>query len=415
MDFRFVHAADLHLGSPFRGLVVEERLRALVEDATFRAFERIVSLCLSERAAFLVLAGDLFDSKDRSVRARVELAQQLFRLDQAGIPTFIVHGNHDPLLGFAPGTGLPPSVHVFGAAHEEVEVRQDGVLLARVQGISYPREEVTENLSLQFGRKGPQFTVGLLHANLAGGASSEHKNYAPCTLSDLEAAGLDYWALGHVHTRSVQALSTGAQVVYPGNPQGRHVNEPGPRGCAVVDVRDGRAKARFVDLEEVRWHRLEVDVSDADAVEAVASQVLEGLRESAQVQDPKAHAARVTLVGRTPVHKELSAPEEVESLEALLRRQAAALTPPWALESLRVETKGPVDWDAVRAEDGLAAAVLQSVEEDVLEALWAEEDLRKLAGRLKGALGEWPPKGEGLPLLEAAAQSVVERLVEEEG
>ncbi len=413
MDFRFVHAADLHLGSPFRGLDVEEGLRARLEDATFRAFGRIVSLCLSERAAFLVLAGDLFDTKDRSVRARVELALGLARLDQAGIPTFIVHGNHDPLLGRAPGLGLPPSVHVFGASHEEVEVRKDGDLLARVQGISYPREEVTENLSSHFARKGQGFTVGLLHANLAGG-SGEHKNYAPCTLADLDAAGLDYWALGHVHTRAVHTLPSGAPVVYPGNPQGRHVNEAGPRGCAVVEVREGRPAARFVDLEEVRWHRLEVDLSDADAVEAVAPLVLDALREGGRVDGPTAHAGRVTLTGRTPAHRELAHPEEAEALEGLLRRQAASLNPPWALESVRIATSGAVDWDAVRAEGGLAAAVLQSVEDPGADALFAEEELRKLSSRLKEALGAWPPPGEAQALVEAAARSVVERLVEDE-
>src|SRR5919198_5942183 len=126
MDFRFVHAADLHLDSPFKGLELDDRLRAVFERATFCALGRIVDLCLREGAAFLVLAGDLFDAKDRSVRARLGLARELSRLDASGIPTFVVHGNHDPLGTIRPGTGLPPLVKVFGPEWEEVELRREG-------------------------------------------------------------------------------------------------------------------------------------------------------------------------------------------------------------------------------------------------------------------------------------------------
>jgi exonuclease SbcD len=413
-DLRFVHAADLHLGSPFRGLVVEDRLRQRVEDATFRAFSRIVDLCLTERAAFLLLAGDLFDTKDRSVKARVQLARQLGRLDAAGIRTFVVHGNHDPLLDRAPGAGLPASVKVFGAEHQEVGVEDErGELLCRVQGISYPREAVTENLARRFRRTRPGFAIGLLHANLAG--AEGHANYAPCSLDDLDTAGLDYWALGHVHTRAVHPLPSGGIAVYPGNPQGRHVNEPGPRSCALVEVRDGRPQVRHVEVDDVRWHRVEVDIARADSVEALESVVFEELRERAEVHGPGAHAGRITLTGRGEAHRDLARPGELEALELSWRAQAAALNPPWVLESVRVATQGALDLDQVRAEGGLAAAVLEDLGAQALAALFAEDDLKGLEAQLNRARVGWSPKDEGPGLLEAAAAAVVERLVEEGG
>ncbi|MET0401607.1 MAG: DNA repair exonuclease, partial [Cystobacter sp.] len=192
MRFKFVHAADLHLDTPFRGVPVDSGLLGAFHQATFRAFSRIVDLCLRERVAFLLLAGDLFDMKDRSVRARLVLRRELDRLHAAGIQTFIVHGNHDPLSGDTGTLGLPASVKVFGSDWEEAEVRRDGRLVCRVQGVSYADAEVRENLSTRFGRTAPDFTVGLLHANLGG--AQGHANYAPCTLEDLAARGLDYWA-----------------------------------------------------------------------------------------------------------------------------------------------------------------------------------------------------------------------------
>ena len=142
-------------------------------------------------------------------------------------------------------------VHIFGAAPEWKNIEKNGEILAAVQGMSYPTREVTDNLALQFSppQSGSIFTIGLLHANVGG--NSAHPNYAPCTVEDLSASGIDYWALGHVHTR--QTLKRAAPVIaYPGNIQGRHPNETGERGALVVDVDpSGASKSEFVPLDVV--------------------------------------------------------------------------------------------------------------------------------------------------------------------
>src|SRR5919106_3293469 len=374
MDFSFVHAADLHLDSPFKGLKLDPRLRSTFEQATFRVLGRIVDLCLREQAAFLVLAGDLFDAKDRSVRARLALARELSRLDAAGIPTFIVHGNHDPLGTILPGTGLPPLVKVFGPEHEEVELRRGGETFCRVQGISYATEAVREDLSARFARKGPEFTVGVLHANVGG--ERGHANYAPCSAADLLGRGLDYWALGHVHTRAVMPLEGGGLAVYPGNPQGRHVLEAGPRGCALVEVRQGRPEVRWVNMEIVRWHVLSLDVAGVDGVEEVGELVVERARQLSAADGVEAHAARIALTGRGPVHAELARAEALEQLEEACRERLAGLHPPWALEALRDETAPELDLGALRSGGGLVGEILeQAGDPSALKELWAEEEL----------------------------------------
>ena len=96
--FRFVHTADLHLDSPFLGIQeVNEHVAGELREATFRTFDRIVELCLKRHVDFLLIAGDIYDSRDRSLRAQLRLRDGLRPLSEAGIPTFIVHGNHDPL------------------------------------------------------------------------------------------------------------------------------------------------------------------------------------------------------------------------------------------------------------------------------------------------------------------------------
>ena len=85
------------------------------------------------------------------------------------------------------------------------------------------------------------FNIGLLHTCATG--REGHDRYAPCTVDDLRAKGYDYWALGHVHTREILATAT-RPIVFPGNIQGRHIRETGPKGCLLVDRRAGTASPR---------------------------------------------------------------------------------------------------------------------------------------------------------------------------
>jgi DNA repair exonuclease SbcCD nuclease subunit len=416
MRFKFVHAADLHLDTPFRGVPADSGLLGTFQQSTFRAFSRIVDLCLREHVAFLLLAGDLFDAKDRSVRARLALRRELERLHLAGIPAFLVHGNHDPLSGDSGALGLPASVKVFGAEWEEVEVRREGRRLCRVQGVSYPEAEVRENLSARFRRTAPDFTVGLLHANL--GAAEGHANYAPCTPEDLAARGLDYWALGHVHTRAEYVLTNGAVAVYPGNPQGRHVNEPGERGCVLVEVEEGRTRRRFVPVDGVRWHRLEVGLTGLGTLEGLVSAVTERVDASCP-DELEGHAVRVTLTGRGPLHRELSRPEALAQMEAEVREQLAVRHPPVLLESLRDASRPELELEAVRQAGGFSGTLLAEAEvvvarPEALEALWEEDaELRALGQRLR-RLGVEALEGPRPELVEQAAWQVVEQLHEED-
>ncbi len=386
MRFKFVHAADLHLDTPFRGVPAETGLLSTFQQATFRAFSRIVDLCLREQVAFLLLAGDLFDAKDRSVRARLMLRRELDRLHLAGIRTFIVHGNHDPLSGDTGALGLPGTVKVFGAEWEEVEVRRAGQVLCRVQGLSYPEAEVRENLSLRFRRTAPDFTVGLLHTNLGG--AEGHANYAPCTVEDLSARGLDYWALGHVHTRAEYPLPGGAVAVYPGNPQGRHVGETGERGCVLVEVEDGRTRRRFVPVDRVRWHRFDVDLTGRGSLDALVEAVTEQV-DTRCAEELEGHAVRLTLTGRGMLHRELSQPDALPQLEADLREQLARRHPPVLLESLRDASLPELDLEAVRLAGGFTGTLLAEAEAlaqapEALATLYAEDaELRALRQRLK--------------------------------
>jgi len=413
MNFKFVHAADLHLDSPLRARTAGP-LQRIFEDATFAALRRIVDLCLAEKVEFLLLAGDLFEYRDKSVRARLELRRQLGRLDAAKIRTFIVHGNHDPLSCEPKSSRLIDSVKVFSASWEEVELHREGHLFCRIQGVSYPQERVAEDLTPLFSRQGPEFTLGLLHANLGGNPA--HPNYAPCSLADLDARGLDYWALGHVHTRAEHRLPAGGLAVYPGNPQGRHIAETGERGCVLVDVKDGHASPRFCPLESVRWSRLEVDIAPLPTIDSLADAICQEIADAA-CAGPDAHAVEVRLIGAGALHQELERLGALSELLEHLSPVALQRCPPVLFDSIDDTTRPEVDLRAATAPGTLGEAISSvgraaASNAAALNQLCADESLVKLHSALRRAGMEAPPAGQ---LVERAMLRALELLQSEVG
>ena len=283
---RFVHAADLHLDSPFRGIRNEapDHVAQTLSSATFDAYQNIISFCVQEQVDALLVAGDIYDGADRSLRAQLRFVDGLAQLDRAGIRSFICHGNHDPLDGWEARLGLPGGCIRFGPEVEGFPVFPEEPKRATVYGVSYPTREVRENLTPHFDRtgSGQGFIIGLLHANVGG--NQDHDSYAPCTVSDLVNTGFDYWALGHVHTRQT-LRETGPTIVYPGNPQGRHPNEPGARGVYLVEVDDhGMAQLDFRPMDVVRWETLSLDIghleTEQDLIHAVNDLAEDALAEA---------------------------------------------------------------------------------------------------------------------------------------
>lgn len=357
--FRFVHAADLHIDSPFKGLLKYEPLIAQrLKEATFEAYENLIDLCIAQSVNFLVIAGDVYDGADRSVQAQMRFRDGLTRLHEHGIQSFVVHGNHDPLDGRLSRIRMPESAHTFGSQPEWITASTAGTLIAQIQGISYPTQEVHDNLALKFASP-PEglFSIGLLHCNVGGIA--EHDNYAPCTIEDLSGTGIDYWALGHVHTR--QTLNPeNPMIAYPGNLQGRHPNESGARGALIVDVDEsGRPTSTFEPLDVVRWESLSVSIeglSDLDALLDAAHVTIDEERVRAGGRDL---VCRIFLYGRGSLHGDLSAENAISDLSDELRSSYAATSPVVWVERISDRTGPQIDIDALTDRDDFVGAVMK--------------------------------------------------------
>jgi exonuclease SbcD len=367
---RFIHAADLHLDSPFRGIgEASAALRGQLQSATLNALSRIVDHTINSKADFLVIAGDVYDSKDRNLRALVSFRKEMERLAEHKIPVFIVHGNHDPLNGWGSGFQLPPNVITFGGRTDTEPYIRRGREVAEVTGVSYTRERVTDNLAASFKpNDNAAYSIAVLHANI--GHQSGHADYAPATISELSAAGFNYWALGHVHTRSILATEP-AMVVYPGNTQGRNPREIGPRGCYQVDVDTyGRAHLEFIDTGVARWTHLELSISNCAAMDHLIDSMLEKAREEASSFDGPI-VARCTIRGNGALHRDLQREGMNDELRDVLGSVLVA-------ESVRIATGPELDLESLARTETMISDFLKLTE----RALQDPEARQRLAETL---------------------------------
>ena len=399
MGFSFLHAADLHLGSPLLGLALkDEAIARRFAEASRRAFTSLVTQAINERVAFVLIAGDIYDGEWRDTSIGLFFARELARLHRELIPVYIIKGNHDAESVVTSAITLPEAVTVFSTRKTETRLLED--LRVAIHGRSFPTREVADNWALAYPEAKPGwFNIGLLHTSCDGRPG--HASYAPCTLADMAARGYDYWALGHVH--EFEIVSSDPYVVYPGNLQGRSVRECGPKGAVIVDVEDGRVtNLRRIVTDQARWAVLAVDAQSHETEAALLGALEDAFRSVADAAEGRLIAARVRLTGETALHRRLVADQARFADEVLAAAQRCA-EDIW-LEKLSLETREP----AFATGDALAgvdlAALLAGGDTETIIARFAE-DLELVRSKSSGA--KLPFTGEDAPALIAQARALL--------
>ena len=407
-SLRFFHAADIHLDSPLTGLAsiagsVAERIRS----APRAAFEALVERVIHDQVDFLVIAGDLYDGTWRDYKTGLFFAEQMGRLNQAGIPVFVLHGNHDAESQITKPLALPDNVQVFGTRKAQTfQLKTPDVAL---HGHSFREKSVTENLVLNYPAPVEGvFNIGVLHTALGG--MGAHANYAPCSLPELVAKGYDYWALGHVH--QAQVLNERPHVVFPGNLQGRHVRESGPKGACLVTVEEGQVvDVASLTFDVVRWAVLDVNVEAAGSTVDVIDLMRQALAQGVASADGRLLSARIVLQGRTELHSQLVT--DVDNLTAEARAGALGLGDEVAwVERVAVRTTPMADTVALAARED----ALGDLQRMLKEAMVDEELLEQLKLDIGQLIAKLPHKLRDVPedvVLSAAADGDYAALVEQ--
>lgn len=364
-SFSFLHAADLHLDTPFRGIgSISAEVGKALQDASLNAWDRLVEAAIESGVAFVLIAGDLYDGAERGLRAQLRVLAGLRRLSDARIDVIIVHGNHDPLNGWSAITEWPPTTVI--CANDDVTthvVKRGGSPLATIHGISYAQQRTEENLALRFPPKEDQsFHVGILHTAVDSG--DQHGSYAPCSLDDLRRAGYDYWALGHLHAHRV--LSKDPYVVYSGSLQGRSTktSELGTKGAVLVSVAgDEVTRVEHLALDCVRFVAVSPDVGNTTSLVDLQQLLAELGQATLDEHRPCSVVLHATLCGQSLIHAELGRADARKDLLLNLREGADTAAPFLWWSALEERTSGVIDRESIRAQDGFAGALVRHVDE----------------------------------------------------
>lgn len=381
---KFIHAADIHLDSPLSGLAAyKDAPSEVLRTATRDAFTRLVDAAIEEAVDFLVIAGDLYDGNWKDYNTGHYFSREMGRLNRAGIPVYLLFGNHDAESEMSKKLALPPNVHVFDA-RKAGTFRIESLRVA-LHGRSFKDAATTENLAVGYPPPEPGWlNIGVLHTALEGNAA--HATYAPCSLAELNAKGYDYWALGHVHEYAV--LQRDPWVVFPGNLQGRHIRETGPRGAVLVtaDETGVQAVERLL-VDVLRWQVVELDASAAQTLEDVVR--LAGRAFEALVDATPSHlylSVRVHITGKSAAHGELFGLEAHLRAEILGQAAAVGLDRLW-VEKVRIATAEPSEpgaaGDHLARSDAIADLQILLAQAPLDAALLAAlaDDLRQLVDK----------------------------------
>lgn len=306
--FKFIHAADIHLDSPLHGL---ERYEGAPVDeirgATRRALDNLVQLAIDEEVSFVLIAGDLYDGSWRDHNTGLFFVSRIVKLRDAGIPVFAISGNHDAASKMTKSLRIPPNpdgtpVMLSYRRPETIVLDQFDVA---IHGQGFATAAVNESVIPNYpaARTG-QFNIGILHTSLEDPAG-EHPRYAPCTISELAAKEYQYWALGHIHTKR-DIRQGNSRIVFPGNIQGRHIREPGERGCMLVIVDDRfMVQPEFRALDVFRWQLCEIPGSGVQRSEDILERFAAELSSQVAANDGLPMAVRIVVTGRCPAHQRL--------------------------------------------------------------------------------------------------------------
>lgn len=401
-SFRFIHSADLHLGSPFQGLAMKDAAIAeMFIEASRKAFSALVDQALEHKVDFFIVAGDVYDGDWKDNKIGLFFNREVARLDRAGIPVFLLKGNHDAESVITKTITLPKNVSEFPTNKPGTFRLED--LKVALHGQGFAERSATENLALAYPKLEPGwFNIGVLHTSLTG--REPHAPYAPCSIEDLRSRGYDYWALGHVH--DFEIVATDPLVVFPGNLQGRSVREQGAKGAVLVTVEDGRISHERVITDSARFGELALGVAAEDDVPAILRRIETALEVIADDMQDRPLALRIRLTGQCRFRGEIMARlgDFRDEVQAACHRSHADI---W-LEKLEMRLEPETAGTAASADAlGLEGLVPSGAFPSELLSD-AEARIAEIASRLPGGIGAGDlPLGDDAATLLAEARDLL--------
>ena len=255
---KLLHSADWHLDSPFYGRTQDQC--DLLREALLLLPHKIVATAKKEGCDLMLLSGDLFDGP----YTQEGLQALKTALKEAEIPVFISPGNHDFVSAATPWLTevWPENVHIFTS--RTVESVAIPALDCRVYGAAFTAVEDTGLLE-DFHLEGTEkWHLGVFH----GDPTMVGSPYGPITAEQVNASGLSYLALGHIH-KGGSFRSGSTLCAWSGCPMGRGFDELDIKGVNNVTLEED-CTLSFLPLDTPRFYDWELEAG-ADAAATLSA------------------------------------------------------------------------------------------------------------------------------------------------
>lgn len=269
---KIIHCADLHLDSKLSAnldkIQAKERKSEILH-----TFERMVQYAVQHNVSAILIAGDMFDTKNISATTRNVVLSNI--KNHPEIFFYYLRGNHDNDNFLSEVDVIPENLKMFGEQWTSYSV---GNIV--ITGIELTPENVgSAYVSLVLDHK--KFNIVMLHGQEAESSCSNAKDKAETIhLKALRNRGIDYLALGHIHAYKKEALDARGTVCYVGCLEGRGFDECGDHGFAVLDIEEATNTYthEFVPFAARKLYTIPVDVSGALTTAEMSEQVAVALQ-----------------------------------------------------------------------------------------------------------------------------------------
>ena len=309
MRFSFIHIADIHLGRPFSDLTNLQGKMELCNNAVKKVFNKIIDTAILKQVDFVLIAGDSFDNNEHDLSTKRLFINNLIRLADNNIKSYVICGNHDPIelyknyqSYFKFDKKYNDFIHITGVTTDDYKASFSPIEGVNIHSVSFRTDESAcqiNDLPKLNSDMERAFNIGLLHCDL----DKTDTKYAPTSKDDLKKLGYDYYALGHIHIPEIKDNN----IIYAGSPQARTRKETGKHGCYYVQVNDKDTEnIEFLETDCVRFEDLTIDCSDTENKMEVFNKIAEVIEGYDIGLNVELNLFNVTLTGMTNAYEELN-------------------------------------------------------------------------------------------------------------
>lgn len=254
---KILHTADIHIGAKdaFLGTAAESR-----KFETLLTFEKIVNLAITEKVAFLLIAGDLFDSNSVDSALIEGVFTKIASVPE--IKVIFAAGNHDPLNADSPfkNRPLPQNLYVLPEKDTCLTFEDDGV---KIYGRSFESVYLKGEEELTLTPDDNYINIMVQHGELRADLGSDYNSITP---KFVKKSGMDYIALGHVHKSTPVGKLENTHFAYCGCPEGQGFDELGQKGVYLGEISKGTHTLSFVPVAKRKHCVLKVDVTECEDI-----------------------------------------------------------------------------------------------------------------------------------------------------